>query len=302
MTFMMQTQRAILQTVIYSDLFDFPLKPEELWFFLKSNKRLSRKFFLSTLYNLESISEHDGFYVLKNRKSIVKQRQHREAISQKKLLLAERMVKFLSFIPSILLIGISGSLAMNNAKEEDDIDLFLIVKRNTLWTTRLLALLILELFHIRRRKQTTRTQNTVCLNMIIDENALAFSKDKQDIYIAHEIAQLKPLFDRNNAYHRLLAENSWIKNFMPNIPIVIARNESSSDAAILSNKQIASSVTPRNDKASLLEYIAKQIQLYNINKSKTTETITNTLLAFHPNDNRQRTLARYNKKLKNFLL
>ena len=99
---------------------------------------------------------------------------------------------------------------MNNAVENDDIDLMIITAANRLWLTRLLASLLLFPWLRRGRK----IHNRVCLNLWLDESALALTQ--RNLYIAHEICQAKPVFERNKTYQKFIAANLWYKKFLPN--------------------------------------------------------------------------------------
>jgi len=276
---MTKSQRAILQTLTYSDLFDFPLTKEELWRFLKSDQIISHDSFEESLLTLDTIASDKGFYFLKNRHSLVQSRYEKEKNSQKKIANSKNVITALSLIPSILFIGISGSLAMNNANNDDDVDLFLITKQNTVWTTRIMALGVLEMFGMRRKKTTRDPTNTVCINMLIDEQNISFLPDNHDVYIAHEIAQLTPVFDRNNTYQQFLHANAWITGFMPNVKI----------------PETLQKTTKKKSKISVVNTFVKYIQLLKINTTRTTEIVSDTILAFHPSDNRTKTLIRYKK-------
>ncbi|MCX7881369.1 MAG: nucleotidyltransferase domain-containing protein [Patescibacteria group bacterium] len=75
-------------------------------------------------------------------------------ISQKKLQnwRFRLYIKLLSFFPQIKLVGLSGSIAMMNAKEDDDIDLFIITAKNRLFTGRFIAIILAELLGLRRKR------------------------------------------------------------------------------------------------------------------------------------------------------
>jgi hypothetical protein len=105
---------------------------------------------------------------------------------------------------------------LGDADKEDDIDFFIITKKDTLFKTRLLVLLALQLLGLRRKRLEKNPADKICVNFLIDETKLSFSKDKRDIYTAHEILQIKPLFFRDNIYSRFLKANTWVYNFLPN--------------------------------------------------------------------------------------
>jgi len=53
--------------------------------------------------------------------------------------------------------------------------------------------------------------------MLIDEERLEFKKSERNLYLAHEIAQLRPLFQRDKIYEKFMPHNNWIKKYLPNI-------------------------------------------------------------------------------------
>src|SRR5258705_4718692 len=162
-----QNKKAILSTVAYADIFNFPLTKSEIKCYLIS--KIPNKFEIDRLITLLTkeglLSRKDKLFALKGREKNFQLRNERERFSEKKLIIARKMVKVLSKIPTVRLIGISGSLALNNAKEDDDIDLFIVTRKNTMWITRLIVLFILELIGSRRKRLSKNTKNTFCVNM-----------------------------------------------------------------------------------------------------------------------------------------
>lgn len=278
--------KAILRTIVYSDIFDYPLTRREIWKFLIVDKKITRAAFEKALLVLPAtIVYRDGFYCLKGRESIVAKRKRREKESVKKILLAKKVAKRLSLMPTVLFVGISGSLAMRNADSHDDIDFFIITKKNTLWTTRFLLLLLLEFLGLRRGRRSKKVANKICVNMLIDESSLLFSKEKQNLYIAHEVVQLLPLFERENMHDKFLGANAWIKKILPHsLPSHLTSGNSVRKGGML--------------RFSAFEQLARFLQLRSINKHKTTETISDTLLAFHPDDYTDKILNVYQKRIK----
>lgn len=293
-----EINKALLRTLLYSDIFDYPLTKEQLWQFLITKKKVSKKSFEETLSKkILAVSVQNGLYFLKGRDRIIKKRLQRQEESKKKLYHAHTIVSYLSFIPTILFIGVSGALALENAKKEDDIDLFIITQKNSVWLTRLLILFLLQLLGKRRKRAEVHASDKICCNMFISEEKLIFSKDRQDMFTAHEITQLKPLFDRNNAYKKFMVKNKWIERFMPNtIEIKKLRNEDSKGKKI---KRLNYLVTQL---LNILEFLAKQVQLWYMRDYITTETITEAFLAFHPHDYRFSILNKYKRTLKKYNL
>src|SRR5260221_11194131 len=122
------SEHAILKTLTYGDIFDYPLTKEELWKYLISDKPITRKAFEEEIEEprCRGFASATGFYFKKGRGKIVTLRKKREKISERKLEIARSVCNFLKLIPTIQFIGISGGLAMSNADAKDDIDLFII--------------------------------------------------------------------------------------------------------------------------------------------------------------------------------
>ncbi len=92
--------------------------------------------------------------------------------------IAQKAARYLSFVPTVQFIGISGGLAMLDAEEQDDIDFFVIVKRKTIFITRIWILGILQMLKLRRTRTDSNPADKICVNFILDEDKLNFSKKK----------------------------------------------------------------------------------------------------------------------------
>lgn len=278
-----QISKSILQTIIYSDIFDYALIKEEIWKFL-IGQRISRGSFGKALTELPHVKwEHEkGFYFLSGRGEIVKKRIKSKKESQKKITLAKKIIEKLSLIPTVLFIGISGGLALENAEKNDDIDLFVITSKNALWITRLILVFLLIIMGEYRGRGKKESQK-VCLNMLIDEQALTFEKNRQNLYTAHEIIQLKLMFDRDNFYEKFKAFNKWILKYLPNTNIKSTNNKKQEKSFL-----------------SLFEKLAKTIQLWYMKEHRANETINDKMLAFHPFEYKNYVLEEYNKRLKRY--
>ncbi len=279
--------KAILQTVAYFDIFDYPVTLGELWLFLTVKK--PDVFDERRLKGL-NIVKKNGFYCFSDRTDIINTRIEKEKESKKKLKIVKKIVSITSFIPTISFMGATGGLAMNNSGREDDIDLFVITKRGALWTTRIILLILLGILGYRRRRDDKKVENKICLNMLIDETALCFPKERQDFYTAHEIIQMKPVFERNNMYQKFMNANLWVRKFLPNIPMIKdkpARHQLSPQATAGGGLKI-------------IESLAKRFQFWYMKKHLTYETIKDNFLAFHPIDYRKIVIRGYLDRLKRY--
>lgn len=275
----------VLNTLIYESIFNFPLKRFEIWKFLISNKKISKKTFAQLLKDKNIFYDQgSSLYCLANRKNSISRRIEAEKISVNKLNLARRIALDLARIPTIELIGISGSLALGSSSEEDDIDLFVICKRDTIWTTRLIAVILLKLKRAYRTEKNFKDK--VCLNMIIDN--YSFPKNRWNLYSAFEIAKLSPVFSKDNAYSRFLKSNAWAGKFLPNMLYEIDKFEEKR----LTNPGFINR-TFKFLEMIKFEKLAKTCQLIYM-KRKTNEEVSDHLLAFHPRDFRKEIMTQFN--------
>lgn len=283
-------KQSIIKTVLYADIFDYPLNSKQIWKYLIAEKRVNKKEFDEILKNISSpVFSFSDMYFLKGKKKLVNLKIKRRMESGKKLSVAYKIIYILSFIPCVLMIGISGGLSMENSDRKDDIDIFVVTKKNRVWLTRILFIIILKIIKKHRGRKDQAVGNKICLNMLVDEDNLSFAKNK-NIYIAHEISQLIPVFDRNNTYAKFLDENTWVKKFLPNaLPELNYKK-----IKFKKNNEFLKSFF------DYLEIIVKKIQLWYINKHITIEKIDNGLLSFHPFNYSEYIIDSYENKIKKY--
>lgn len=242
--------QALRITIAYADIFDYPMSDEELRYWCVYRVLSKRYVHRST-----------------KRPAI---RHRRAAYSARKWKIAGSLW-WLRLLPTIECIGVTGALAMNNADLHDDIDFLIITKSGTLWTTRLMTTFLLDLFNLRRRPGDRKFRDKICLNMFITSDALAVPKSEQDLFTAHEVLQMKPLWDRGNTYGQFLYANSWVRKFLP---------------TAWASKVKGSTFIIRRSALSFLEPAARALQLWYMRNRRTTEVVSDTVIRFHPVDAR----------------
>ncbi len=197
-------ERAVLETLAYSDIFDFPLRIEELHHFLSLTVDLSD--LQNTLNNHnDRIGKCEGFYFLAGRESLISLRQQREILSLPAFRLAVRIGRILGVLPFIRMVGLTGSLAHLNCDTNADIDYLIVAAHGRVWMARAFVLIIGRL--------TALFGITLCPNLIVSDHALEWQP--RDIYSARELCQLIPITGMD-VYLHLRQLNSWTNNFLPN--------------------------------------------------------------------------------------
>lgn len=253
-----------LATLVYHDIFDYPLTPFELIKWTTGEK--------VKLTNFESVkvTGKDGFLFLTGKGGLVLKRLMRKRASARKIAKAKKAVKILSLLPTIKMIAVTGALAMQNSSDESDIDFMVITRKGTLWTTRLLSLVLLDILRIPRRRYGSKDQkDKLCLNIWLDENNLVWRK--RNIFTAHEIAQVEPLVNKDETYERFIYKNKWIKDFWPNAVVIkkITNDKESYKEGIATK---------------FVEHLARRFQYWYMKDKITREVVTPTRALFHPVD------------------
>jgi len=273
-------RKNLLATLVYSDIFDYPLSANQLFQF--SGVAMTRKEFLTVVKTIpHKISGSSLYYFLPKREAIVAKRIQREKISKKKIRRLTSFVKILSFLPTISFIGISGSLALMNADTMSDSDIFIIAKSHTLWLTRFFVYIVLSLFSLKRSKKNTGS--AICANMFVSASLLEFPKEKRNLYLAHEILQLVPLYNSEKQYEKFLGANTWITQYFPNTSIKKIQKRKSFSLW---------------DFLLPIEFVLWKAQIWYMRNKKTREVTTSNRIAFHPIDYEGIILYTYEKRLK----
>lgn len=282
----MTVSHCILQSVLYADMFNHPLTEREAWRWMPTRVRISKKVFHRELLKLvkkKNIIRLSPFVLLPHHKKYLGIHAQKLMISQKKWKRAYKVGKLLRLVPTILFVGVTGSLAMNNTDKQDDIDLCIVTAKGTVWMTRLLTTILVELFSHRRHPNSQNTKDTICLNMFLSEDTLSMENSRQDVYIAHELLQMVPLWERKGIMKKWLLKNTWVKlqyhhAYEEKMKTVVHR--------LPQSKQLV-------ELYRLFEKPVRWLQIQYMNRRRTTEEIGEEYIRFHPTDVRKRVIATY---------
>lgn len=125
--------------------------------------------------------------------------------------------------------------------------------------------------------------------MFLEEGYLTLPTDKQNLYTAHEIAQLKPIYDKDGIYQKFLFANSWTKNYLPNaFPLTIKPLNPANHVTMQPCNYFIHCTF------YILNYSLMLMQLIYMHPRRTTETINPHVLFFHPHDISKKILTAYN--------
>ncbi len=265
--------RQEIASIYYHDIFDYPMTLKELtkW---SAGKKVDVNN-LSEEIAGSQIKTSEGLLYIKGREKITIKRLMRHSASTKKIEIAKNAVKLIKKIPTVKAVCITGALAMKNADENSDIDLMVITKKGALWATRLAVYTLIKLYGIPTRKPREKHEkDKLCLNIWLDETSLVWPKKERNVFIAHELAQIVPLVNKEKAYEDLLAKNSWIKDYWPNAVKAILKRKTKKNESFL-NLCIYGLFY-------LLEPLARTVQTWYMKDKVTNEVVTSSKAIFHP--------------------
>lgn len=216
-------EQAIVRTVAWFSLFDYPLTGFEIWCWLYAP---GQKFTLSDVEKVlaESswlpgrVCQSDGFFVLggRNPKDFIKLRQTKFLDAARKFKKLRQAAKFFSLFPFVRAVFACNNLSWHNTTPESDIDLFIVVSPGTIWLSRFLLVTPFRLLG-RRPKQTKI--DPFCFSFFTTQNNLFLEKlllSESDPYMYYWLASLVPIFDRGEIQNQLMQKNKWAVDFLPN--------------------------------------------------------------------------------------
>jgi len=224
----MNLRLPVLKTLAFFEIFNQPLTLLELERFLNTLEKIRVNDLRFGIEHLVEIDFARGFFFLRDnfsrdissrvRASLVDKRICRNIWQERKMLIARRAARLLSWIPFTRLVAICNTLGFGVAEETSDIDFFVIVKKGRVWSSRFFCVLTLTLFGLYRRGK--RIKDKICLSFFVDEENLNLERvalDKeQDIYLIYWAANLVPLIDREDTLLKFWRANDWIKKNLAN--------------------------------------------------------------------------------------
>ncbi len=198
----------IIRTLLYYDIFNYPLKSEEIFRFL-GIPSITQSVFVSRINHLKErnvIFQFGNFFSLKDNIAFVERRIKGNREAEKFLLLAHKKARLISKFPFVRGVLASGSLSKGYMDENSDLDFFIITAPKRLWIARTLLILYKRLFLFNSHKY-------FCVNYFVDEDHLEI--EEKNLFTATELATVIPLYGVNQ-FENLHMSNTWLADFFPN--------------------------------------------------------------------------------------
>jgi hypothetical protein len=203
-----EIEQAIVNTVAYVDVFDFPLTEAEIHRYL-IGLPLHRAAVARALCGRGLVPRRlervGAYYTLPGRADIIRIRRERMTAADQLWPEATRYGRLIARMPFARMVAVTGSLAVDNADPEEDIDYLVITANDRLWVCRAFVILVV--------RAAARRGVAICPNYFLAERALRLRA--RDLYTAHELAQMIPLAGQA-IYEALRQANRWVDDYLPN--------------------------------------------------------------------------------------
>ncbi len=204
------SEKNVLKTLAYFDVFSYPLTSEELKIFFGGNENPNGNIdeALESLKEKELVFQNQKFYQLDNSFEQIERRLKGNKLAESYLAKAKKISVFIGNFPFVRGVYISGSLSKGYMGEDADIDYFIVTKPGRLWLARTMLVMFKKLFLLNSRKY-------FCVNYFVDENHLEI--EEKNLFTATELVTLIPTYN-SQIFEELKKQNPWVKQYYPNHP------------------------------------------------------------------------------------
>jgi len=214
---------ALVATIAFFDFFDLPLTSFEAWAFLfqYDAPAVSLGELETMLSRDQRLVSTDGYWMLIGREGIARTRQARSAAVHQKWEITRRASVLASRIPFLKLFAVCNTMGYGVAKEESDVDVFVVAGPGRVWTTRLLLTALLHLARLRRHGSQIRSR--ICLSFYVTTDALSMVPlaldDGSDPYLAWWVGSVVPLVDRGAYADFITANRPFVERYRQQFPL-----------------------------------------------------------------------------------
>ncbi len=199
---------AILQALLYADIFDYPLTLPEIHRYMVgvSAPVDAVQDALAPTSPLAGYVERRGeFFTLTGRAHLAEVRRHRERAAERMWPKAIAYGRRMAGLPFVRMVAVTGALALDNVDEDDDLDYFIVTDPGRLWLCRAMVILLV--------RWAARRGDILCPNFFLSSEALVLRQ--RNLFTAHEVVQMVPVAGLD-VYRLMRASNAWTFRYLPN--------------------------------------------------------------------------------------
>ena len=199
---------AIIKTLLYFDIFNYPLKSEEIFYFAGAKALHVGEIHgaLEHLVGENLIYCFGEFFSTQNKIENVERRRSGNAVAESIMPKAYQRALLIGKFPFVRSVMASGSLSKGYMDSKSDLDFFIVTAPGRLYIARMLLVLYKRIFLHNSSKE-------FCVNYFISSDQLEIEEKNQ--FTATELATVIPMFGQH-LYKKMLETNTWLYNFFPN--------------------------------------------------------------------------------------
>ena len=286
-----EQELAVLRSVIYASLFDYPLTLAQLHASLvgvRAEADTIAGWWRESELLQATIEHRDGWYFPAGRDDLIRTRTRREALSRTLLERDRRILSLISRIPFVRMVALSGSLAHLNAEGSADLDLFVVTAPGRVWSVTLAALVLTKLLGCRKH---------VCINYVVSERAMEIRP--ADLFSANQIIHLRPVMGVE-VFTRFVKTNSFVRDFYPNfkLPADLPKPQAPSPKPLERALAIVAPLAERVARGIYQRHLEAKAQQW---RSRDQVRLEPECLKLHTSSHRAQTIERYDSAMADVL-
>jgi len=201
-------QRAVLRTLVYFDIFQHPLRQDELVRFLHIPCKAQRELDSTVQQLVEDglLDRKAEHYTIRGSRADLAARQAGEQRAMQRKAKAIRMSRLIGRFPYVRAVMMSGSMSKGVLAKDGDLDFFVITGPGRLWVARTLLIAYKKVFLLNSHRD-------LCVNYFVDTAHLGI--EDRNLFTATEVMTLMPMVGPA-VCTAFFAENRWALEHLPN--------------------------------------------------------------------------------------
>lgn len=222
-------ERSVLQTVLWFSVFSYPVTSFEVWKWLFQP---GRNYSLAQVYAVldasvwlsEKLERQGAFIAPKGMclEVLVEDRFDRHVHAERKYQALTRMATYFQILPGVRAVAAVNTMSLWATNRTSDIDLYIVTRPGTIWSTRFwLVLPFLLLGHRpthHEEDEEEHHEDPFCFSFFSDQDHMQLESlsIERDYYMALWTRSLVPVLDRDKTFVAFEQMNRWARVIFPN--------------------------------------------------------------------------------------
>lgn len=301
-----QLEQSILRTVCWFSLFDYPLSLFEVWKWLLEPDRpydLAQvaRVLEQSPWLQERLDFSEGFYLLKqaSTSNACAVRRERFLDASRKFDRLRRACAYFSLLPGVRSVAAVNTLAWWHTTQTSDIDLFIVTRPGSIWSSRFFLVVPFALLGQRPTHDDSRA-DPFCFSFFVTQDHLQLESLKvasKDHYLAFWLKSMVPMIDKDQQTETVDKLNKWATSVLPHARVRSLHH---------THRPKKTATLPLQPK--WIDPLFRAIQrrrlpqeLVDLANKDTRVVINDTMLKFHENDRRAHFMERYTETVSRHL-